>query len=168
MSVVVANAASCAPPSRNVPTRSEHTMHGMEKLTGLGGRCTRAAQRGYSVCRVLIVDEVTNEAVRTPTSEPFSVSQLSVSYALSGGEHYYYNSCTKEEKSQKCNRFLLSGSIGASVGVGRFISYSIHGALSYEWTDCGGESSRSSLDISIEQCYFGQCWSIDAQSWKIF
>lgn len=93
---------------------------------------------------------------------------VSVSYALSGGEHYYYNSCTKEEKSQKCNRFLLSGSIGASVGVGRFISYSIHGALSYEWTDCGGESSRSSLDISIEQCYFGQCWSIDAQSWKIF
>ena len=132
-----------------------------EKLTGLGGRCTRAARRGYSARRVLIVDEVTNEAVRTPTSEPFSVSQLSVSYALSGGEHYYYNSCTKEEKSQKCNRFLLSGSIGASVGVGRFISYSIHGALSYEWTDCGGESSRSSLDISIEQCYFGQCWSID-------
>lgn len=45
-----------------------------KKLTGLGGRCTRTAQRGYSVCRVLIVDEVTNEAVRTPTSEPFSVS----------------------------------------------------------------------------------------------
>ena len=125
-------------------------------------------RRGDVVHWDLIVDEVVNEAVRKSISKPFSVSRcLSGSYMLSTEKHCHYNSCTNEEESRKCNRFLLSGSIGASVGVGRFISYSIHGALSYEWTDCGGESSQSSLDISIEQCYFGQCWSIDAQSWDI-
>ena len=85
---------------------------------------------------------------------------LSVSYTLSGGERYYYNSCTKEEKTDQCNKFSLSGSIGAAVGVGRFITYSISGGVSYEWSDCDEETSNLNFEIFVEQCYFGQCWSV--------
>jgi len=90
---------------------------------------------------------------------------VSVSIALSGGEHYYYNSCTKEEKQEGCNSLSVTGSLAAEVGIGLFIKYSVSGSLQYSWTDCGGEESKISLFLTIQQCYFGQCWSVDLPSW---
>ena len=86
---------------------------------------------------------------------------LSVSYNMSGGEHYFYNSCTKMETQEGCHSFSLSGSVGAKLGVGRFIEYGISGEVSYSWTDCGHEETKVSLGLILEQCYFGQCWSVD-------
>ena len=89
---------------------------------------------------------------------------LSVSYNMSGGEHYFYNSCTKMETQEGCHSFSLSGSVGAKLGVGRFIEYGISGGVSYSWTDCGHEETKVSLELILEQCYFGQCWSVDVST----
>ena len=80
---------------------------------------------------------------------------------MAGGEYYFYDSCAKVEKHEECHSFSLSGSVGAKLGVGRFIEYSLSGGISYLWTDCGGESTKISINLTVEQCYFGQCWSVD-------
>ena len=124
--------------------------------------------RGYTIERT-----VTNGAggglswnIPVPGLPALVKVPVSIAYTMSGGEYYYYNSCTKEEKSEKCNSFSLSGSLGGEVGLGKFISYSISGVVQYTWTDCGGESSSLAFNFSVQQCYFGQCWSVDIPVWE--
>ena len=32
-------------------------------------------------------------------------------------------------------------------------------------SDCGWEHSSFDVSITLEQCYFGQCWAVDVPVW---
>ena len=124
--------------------------------------CCGGGRVGYSIDRTTefsagggISIEITPWGPFSPWSFP-----VGVSYSLGGGSHYTYNSCTGEETSQKCNTFALTGSVGAAVGLGKFISYKGSFSISYSWSNCSGkEESSFKAALDVEQCYWGICWS---------
>ena len=119
--------------------------------------------RGYSIERVTKDSFGGGASWNLPIPNPASPLKIPIgySYSLSGGEHYFYNSCTGFEVFESCHSLTLSGSVGASIGLGRFISYRVALTFSYEWTDCGGEKTEIAINGTLEQCYVGMCWSID-------
>ena len=48
---------------------------------------------------------------------------------------------------------------GVAVGLGKSISYKGTFSISYYWTNCGGDRSRLSVALDVEQCYWGVCWA---------
>ena len=87
---------------------------------------------------------------------------LSVDASGYGERLYSYDSCSDKtnESLRGCFAVSVTATAGPCIKVGRFIKYCAKGAVTLSWDSCGEKPLSVSASLYVEQCYFGQCWTV--------